>query len=527
MNKIVLIQIPYHKIYDSPYIRQEIENETGLKEFHYSIIRQSIDARTRNIKFNLKVLISDKQITEYPIFNPKLKEVTEQSPVVHIIGAGPAGLFAALKCLEYGIKPVIFEQGKNVKDRRRDLANITKKGIVNPYSNYCFGEGGAGTYSDGKLYTRSDKRGDVQELLNYFVYFGASPSILIDTHPHIGTNKLPGIIEKIRNTIIQKGGEIFFSHQLIDLHLNQSNDKIEKIFIKDIISGKIIEYYCQNLVLATGHSARMIFQLLERKKIYQEFKPFAIGIRVEHPQEVIDNIQYHCSNHKDWEYKRNYLPAARYTLVDTQKNYSVYSFCMCPGGVIAPCATDYNEVVTNGWSPSKRNNPFANSGIVVAIHEKNIPDQSDYPLKGILFQQQIEQKCFELGGKNLFAPAQRITDFLQNKESASLPDCSYRPGIHSINLMEVLSPYIFNSLKNAFLQFDKKMKGFISEHAIVVAPESRTSSPVRIPRNKEKSHHIQLVNLYPCAEGAGYAGGIVSASIDGFNIIQAIYQKMV
>ncbi|MCX7728510.1 MAG: FAD-binding protein [Bacteroidia bacterium] len=527
MNKIVSIQIPFYKIEDFQYIRNVIEQETGLKNFYFHVLKRNIDARTKNIKYSLKVLVTDEGLSSTEIFIPKFKDIKKTIPEVYIIGAGPAGLFAALKCLELGVKPIIFEQGKNVKERRRDLAAITKNGIVNPYSNYCFGEGGAGTYSDGKLYTRSDKRGDVNKILNYLVYFGASPDILIEAHPHIGTNRLPHIIEKIRNTILEQGGEIYFNHALVDLKLNSSKSKIETIVIKNLLSDSLIEFPCQYLVLATGHSARSIYNLLYNKKIQIEFKPFALGVRVEHPQEMIDNIQYHCNTYQDWENKRQYLPPARYTLVHTEKNFSAYSFCMCPGGIIAPCATDKEEVVTNGWSPSKRNNPFANSGIVVSITEKVLPHAFQNPLAGMYFQKEIENKCFEKGGRNLFAPAQRITDFVNNKRSHSVPDCSYRPGVVPSHLKECLPEYIYQSLQKAFIQFDKKMKGFITEQAIVVAPESRTSSPVRIPRNKNTFHHIQISNLYPCAEGAGYAGGIVSAAIDGMNAVGALFQNQI
>ncbi|GIV27875.1 MAG: FAD-dependent dehydrogenase [Bacteroidia bacterium] len=525
MLKTFSIQIPFFKINDDKYIRSIIQQETGLENFYYTILKKSIDARKKPIKINLKVLVDTTPITR-EINQPVVKDISNSSPIVHIVGAGPAGLFAALRCLELGIKPVIFEQGKMVRDRRRDLANITKNGIVNPYSNYCFGEGGAGTYSDGKLYTRSDKRGDVDTVLNYLVYFGASTDILVDAHPHIGTNKLPHIIEFIRTFILQNGGEIYFQHQLINFNLSDDKTQIKSILVKDLIGQKILEIPCNDLILATGHSARSIYRLLHEKQIYIEFKPFAIGVRVEHPQDLVDSIQYHCATNSEVEYVRSYLPAARYTLVHTTQEFSAYSFCMCPGGIIAPCATDVNEVVTNGWSPSKRNNPFANSGIVVAINEKIIPDSKNNPLAGMHYQQEIERVCFNIGGKNLFAPAQRITDFVNNKESASLPDCSYRPGVTSAHLKECLPSYVYTALKEAFITFNKKMRGYITEQAIVVAPESRTSSPVRIPRNKETLQHVQVKNLYPCAEGSGYAGGIVSAAIDGMNVVNAIAKKI-
>lgn len=522
MNKTIIISVPYYKINDTSYIKQQIQEETGWKTFYYKIIKRSIDARSKQIKYILKIIVSRDTLQEDHLFIPHFSNIDANSKVVHIIGAGPSGLFAALKCLELGLKPIIFEQGKNVRDRRWDLANITKKGIINPVSNYCFGEGGAGTYSDGKLYTRSDKRGDVSYVLNYLVYFGASPDILIDAHPHIGTNKLPSIIETIRHTIITHGGEIYFQHQLINIQLDALKEKVTCIYVKDIEHNHILEISCDNLVLATGHSARMIYELLHQKNIAIEFKPFALGVRVEHPQDLIDSIQYHCYLRDELQNIRKHLPPARYTLVHSTSNYSAYSFCMCPGGIIAPCATDVHEVVTNGWSPSKRNNPYANSGIVVAVNEKHI--SSLHPLAGIEYQREIEQKAYISGGKNLYAPAQRLIDFVRDKESSSLPNCSYRPGVTPTHLKSCLPEYIYNTLKEAFIQFDKKMKGFLSEEAVVVAPESRTSSPVRIPRHKDKYHHVQIKNLYPCAEGAGYAGGIVSAAIDGMNVILAIYK---
>ncbi len=527
MTKSIIIQIPYYKINDSSFIKEEISKATGLNSFYFSIIKKSLDARTRNIQFTLKILVSDSSIPENKnIFYPQYKNINTKSPVVHIVGAGPSGLFAALKCLELGIKPIVFEQGKDIKNRRRDLANITKKGQVHPTSNYCFGEGGAGTYSDGKLYTRSNKRGDINYVLNYLVYFGASPDILIDAHPHIGTNKLPHIIEKMRNTILSHGGEIYFQHQLADIHLNTDKNKIQTAFIKNLITHSFVEIQPQFLVLATGHSARNIYEMLFRKNIHIEFKPFALGVRVEHSQEDINAIQYHCTTQQELEKISGYLPPARYSLIETYLEHSVYSFCMCPGGIIAPCATDINEIVTNGWSPSKRNNPFANSGIVVSINQHDIPESTQNPLAGMLFQKKTEQSAFETGGRNLYAPAQRLTDFVRNKESSTLPDCSYRPGVKPSHLRQCLPDKIYKALQNAFVEFDKKMKGFITEKAIVVAPESRTSSPVRIPRKKDQLHPVQITNLYPCAEGAGYAGGIMSAAIDGLNIVQNIYTHL-
>ena len=420
-----------------------------------------------------------------------------------VIGAGPAGLFASLKLIESGIKPIILERGKDVRARRRDLADLNKQGEVNPESNYCFGEGGAGTYSDGKLYTRSSKRGDVNRILNLFAHFGAEEKILYEAHPHIGTNKLPNIITAIRKKILDCGGEYWFEKKVVDLVL--ADGKITGVKTSDGNS-----FDANAVILATGHSARDIFQLLHAKKIQIDLKPFALGVRVEHPQALIDSLQYHGVTRDD------FLPPASYSLVQQVQNRGVFSFCMCPGGIIAPAATAPGELVVNGWSPSKRNNPFANSGIVVTVEEKDTYPFRNYgPLAAIYFQQSIEQKAFIAGGGKFVAPAQRMVDFSRDKVSATLPACSYLPGLHPVCLKEVLPPFIHTRLQQAFIEFGKKMKGYFTNEAVVVAPESRTSSPVRIPRNAITMQHPQIDNLYPCAEGAGYAGGIVSAAMDG------------
>ncbi|HLK31323.1 MAG TPA: hypothetical protein VKT28_22275, partial [Puia sp.] len=418
----------------------------------------------------------------------------------------PAGLFAALKCIESGIKPIILERGKDVRARRRDLAILNKEGIINPESNYCFGEGGAGTYSDGKLYTRSTKRGDVNRILNLLVQFGAEENILFDAHPHIGTNKLPHIITKIREQIINSGGEFLFEKKMVDFII--ADEKIKSVKTADENT-----FDADAVILATGHSARDIFHLLHNKKILIESKPFALGVRIEHPQHLIDNIQYHCST------RGNYLPPASYSLVEQVKGKGVFSFCMCPGGIIAPASTDNHELVVNGWSPSKRNNPYANSGMVVSVDEKDISSFNKYgALATMYFQQAVEQKAFESGGGKFVAPAQRMIDFVEGKISSSLPACSYLPGIHSSSLKDVLPDFIYDAIKNAFVAFGKKMKGYYTNDAIVVATESRTSSPVRIPRDHILLNHPQIKNLYPCGEGAGFAGGIVSAAMDGENV---------
>jgi uncharacterized FAD-dependent dehydrogenase len=419
-----------------------------------------------------------------------------------------------------------LERGKDVRARRRDLAIMNKEGILNAESNYCFGEGGAGTYSDGKLYTRSTKRGDVQKILNIFVHFGAEDNILYEAHPHIGTNKLPQIITAMRNKIIECGGEVMFNKKMVDFVTEK--DKIKYVICVD---GEQLEG--DAVILATGHSARDIFQLLHNKKILIESKPFALGVRVEHPQSLIDSAQYHLSpfpspplperGAERHSLRSEYLPPAAYSLVQQVDGKGVFSFCMCPGGIIAPAATAAGEIVVNGWSPSKRNNPYANSGIVVNIEEKDLQNFKSYgALAAMKFQQSVEQKAYEAGGGKLVAPAQRLVDFSKGIVSATLPDCSYLPGIHSTNLKEVLPLFVHKALQTGFKEFGKKMKGYFTNEAIVVATESRTSSPVRIPRHAENLHHPQIKNLYPCAEGAGYAGGIVSAAMDGERIANAV-----
>jgi uncharacterized FAD-dependent dehydrogenase len=489
--------------------------EKGLMSFNETvfILKRSIDARSREIKTHLKLKISELSNSPEVIFEPNYQAVHQQMEII-IVGSGPAGLFAALKCLQLGIKPIILERGKEIRERRRDLAKLNKNGIVNPESNYCFGEGGAGTFSDGKLYTRSNKRGEVSEILNLLVYHGASPEILIDAHPHIGTNKLPQVIENIRKTIIEKGGEIFFNTKVTDLI-------IENQTIKGVISSKSEKFYGKAVILATGHSARDIYELLDRKKILMETKPFAMGIRIEHPQFLIDQMQYHC------KVRPEYLPPASYSWVESIQGRGVYSFCMCPGGIIAPCASQENEVVTNGWSPSRRNNPFSNSGIVVEIQPEDIPKEfKKYGVFSLLeFQKFIEKQAFLAGGGFLKAPAQRMIDFIQNKNSIDLPKCSYFPGLTASNLKNWLPFIITDKLSKAFLKLKNKMKPYFTNEAVLVGVETRTSTPVRIPRNPVTCEHLEIENLYPCGEGAGYAGGIVSAAIDGQKIVQKIKNK--
>ncbi len=467
-------------------------------------LKRSIDARSRQVKMNLQleVFIEEPHI-EKSISEPVFRQV-ENAPEVYIIGAGPAGLFAALRLIELGKKPIIIERGKNVQDRRRDLANITKNHIVNPESNYCFGEGGAGTYSDGKLYTRSDKRGDIKKALDVFVYFGAPIDITVNARPHIGTNVLPKIIAKMHEFIIAAGGEVRFDTRLDDFEIK--NGKLVAIRLNN---GEKIK--TDRVIMATGHSSRMIFELFAKKNIAIEAKPFALGVRVEHPQELIDSIQYHC------DVRSEYLPPAYYSLVSQVNQKGVYSFCMCPGGIIAPCATSPGEIVTNGWSPSKRDNPLANSGIVTEITLEDIYGitKKHHPLMAMEFQQKIEQHACALTGGKQTAPAQRLIDFTQRKVSKNLPETSYQPGITSIEMGEVLPNFVSERLRKGFVDFGKKMKGYLTNEAIIIGVETRTSSPVRIPRDKDSFFHPEVEGLLPCGEGAGYAGGIISAAIDG------------
>lgn len=477
-------------------------NITAESIQHVEILRKSLDARKHPIVFLLKVRVF--QATETVTVDDKNIHYTQpnSAKTCHIIGFGPAGIFAALQCLEQGIKPIVLERGKAVKDRISDISAIHKTLQIDPDSNYCFGEGGAGTYSDGKLYTRSSKRGDIKKVLNIFIQHGADAKIGIEAHPHIGTNKLPRIIENMRKTIIEFGGEVHFGKRVSDFVLKDNE-------IKMIQCADGSEYPCQDVILATGHSARDIFELLQRKNILIVAKPFALGVRVEHTQELIDSIQYKC------ESRGKFLPPASYSLVSQVKGRGVFSFCMCPGGVIAPAGTANNETVVNGWSSSARNGPFSNSGIVVQVQPENWQQyEAEGPLAALAFQSEIEQKAFNVVG-SIQAPAQRLEDFIQKKTSLHLPKSSYVPGLTSYDLNTVLPRFVSETLREGFIDFGKKMRGYRTNEAIVVGVESRTSSPVRIPRDKESLRHPQIKNLFPCGEGAGYAGGIVSAAMDG------------
>ncbi|MGE5680087.1 MAG: NAD(P)/FAD-dependent oxidoreductase [Bacillota bacterium] len=511
MIKQIEIKVDPSKIHDNEAQKKIAASllKLNLKEITaLAPLRRSIDARSREPHY--KVLL-DVYINQQPSeLRPRINYLpVKTSKKVIVVGSGPAGMFAALRLIELGIKPVVIERGKDVQTRRRDLKAVQQYSIVDPDSNYCFGEGGAGTYSDGKLYTRSTKRGDVNKILNIFVQHGAVEDILIDAHPHIGSNRLPKIVQAIRDTIISSGGEIHFQSRLTDFIIE--NNEIKGI----IVNGKN-EIFGDAVILATGHSARDIFYLCAKRDIYLEAKPFAMGVRIEHPQALIDEIQYHKKQ------RGEYLPAASYSLTCQVDQRGVFSFCMCPGGIIIPASTAPGELVLNGMSVSRRDSEFANSGFVVTINEN---DWSKYSNQGIFagleYQKELEKVSFETGGRTQRAPAQRITDFIERKVSMTLPRTSYIPGIVSSPLHEVLPKPIAKGLREALLIFSKKMKGYLTEEAQILAAETRTSSPIRIPRDRETLMHIGIKGLFPSGEGAGYAGGIVSAAIDGENSADA------
>jgi len=519
MIKSVELTLPPEIGMDKERLQGFVQEKYHLHSpFHLRLLRRSIDARSKNIKVNLKAEIFIDELPPSRVsFEKKYDSVEGKSEII-IVGAGPAGLFAALRLIELGVKPIILERGKDVRSRRRDLAALNKSHVVNPNSNYCFGEGGAGTYSDGKLYTRAKKRGNIKRILEILVAHGAEENILVESHPHIGTNKLPKIVQNLRESILAAGGEIYFNTLVTDFIIENQEIKGVITANQDKITGK-------GVILATGHSARDIYYILAKNNIDFQAKPFALGVRVEHPQEIIDQIQYHC------EVRNPYLPASSYALSQQVKwkgqQHGVFSFCMCPGGFIVPAATAEKEIVINGMSPSRRNSRYANSGIVVAIHPENWEEKfKNYDnLAALKFQEGIERKAWEMAGQTQAAPAQRLTDFVNQKTSNTLPKTSYQPGLVSVQMNDLLPDFIADSLRFAFKAFDRKMKGYLSNEAVLVGVESRTSAPIRIPRDRETFEHLQIKGLYPCGEGAGYAGGIVSAAMDGENCATKLVEK--
>lgn len=489
---------------------------------HIQVRRRSIDARQRNVMVNIT---ADVYIDEKPQANmlqlPEMpaRGVVANAPQAVVVGAGPAGLFAALKLIQLGVKPIVLERGKSVEERSKDMAMITRENVVNPDSNYCFGEGGAGAYSDGKLYTRSKKRGSVEEVLKLFVAHGASEEILVDAHPHIGTDRLPQVIRNIRNSIKNAGGEVHFSTRVDSLVYCANNDDKRQLCGVKTAGGNVFE---GPVILATGHSARDVYRHLEADKVLLEPKGIAIGVRLEHPQQLIDRIQYHNPGGRG-----KYLPAAEYSMLTRVDGRAVYSFCMCPGGFIIPAATGPDQLVVNGMSPASRGTKWANSGMVVEILPEDLAEYDGYgPLKVMAFQEDIEKKFFEEAEGSQNAPAQRMHDFVNGKASTSLPSTSYAPGIHSARIDNLLPPFIASRLKKGFAEFGRKSKGFLTNEAALIGCETRTSSPVRIPRDNVSLQHVEISNLYPCGEGAGYAGGIVSAAIDGMRCAEQLVNDL-
>lgn len=484
-----------------------------ISDLHeYRITKRSIDARSRNIKINITANVAFGKDTSLPKeqLHFEKRDVSLQ-PEVHIIGAGPAGLFAALRLIELNFKPIILEQGKDVCERKKDIAKLNLNQGCNPLSNYCFGEGGAGTFSDGKLYTRSKKKGDNRRVLELFVLHGAKPSILVDAHPHLGTDKLPDIIANMRHTILECGGEIHFNTQVINFEF--TGNTISKLVCTNE------SFSVQYVILAMGHSARPLYYAMHNAGVELEAKACAMGVRVEHPQEMINSIQYHGNMMKE-------LPAATYSLVHQCDGRGVYSFCMCPGGIVVPSMTEEQQTVVNGMSNSRRNSPFANSGMIVELHVSDFAEYRDSNvLAGLKFQERLEQLAFQNGGQNQSAPAQRISDFIRNKISPSLPETSYLPGLVSSPMHFWMPDVIAKRLQEGLKFFDRQMHGFASSQGIIIGVESRSSSPVRIPRNPDTLSHLRIENLFPCGEGAGYAGGIVSSAIDGMNCAESIAQK--
>lgn len=497
-------------------IKESIAREKGIDSrtiTHVRVLKRSIDARQRNVFVNLKVrTYVNEEPCDDEYEHTEYQDVSGAKPVV-VVGAGPGGLFAALRLIELGLRPVVIERGKNVRDRKKDIALITKTHKVDPESNYCFGEGGAGAYSDGKLFTRSKKRGNTRKILNVFCQHGASTDILADAHPHIGTDKLPRVIENMRNTIIRCGGEVHFQTKMTSFIIE--NEIVKGIIAEDLTAGTEKEFVGP-VILATGHSARDVYRYLYDKSIEIEAKALAVGVRLEHPAHVIDCIQYHNKAGRG-----RWLPAAEYSFVTQVDGRGVYSFCMCPGGFVIPAATGPGQIVVNGMSPSNRGSRWSNSGMVVEVHPEDVSDKPD-ALCMLRFQEELERSCWQQGNMRQTAPAQRMVDFTRSRLSYDLPQSSYAPGLISSPLHFWLPSFVAKRLQKAFETFGKTSHGFLTNEAVLIAVETRTSSPVRILRDASSLQHIRVQGLFPCSEGAGYAGGIVSAGVDGERCAEAV-----
>ncbi|MEM1327059.1 MAG: FAD-dependent protein [Bacteroidota bacterium] len=514
MKQIVELKLLPYEAVDEQKVKSKAANKCGISLTEitdFQLLKRSIDARGSRPFVRLRTAVSTVESFESEAAILSSFNDVADRPEVLVIGAGPAGYFAALELIELGYRPIVLDRGKPVRERRRDLRAIQQFGQVHPDSNYCFGEGGAGTYSDGKLYTRSHKRGKIDKVLRLLVEHGAKEDILIDAHPHIGSNKLPKIVANIRTTIEKYGGEIRFGQRVTDFIIR--NNQMKGVVVNDRET-----YYADTVILATGHSARDIYKILHQQNVYIEAKPFALGVRIEHPQALIDEIQYNQRPREE------HLPASSYKLVTQVKKRGVFSFCMCPGGLIVPAATAPGELVVNGMSLSRRDSPFANSGTVVGVELEDLASfQEKYGIFAALeFQKSVEQTVFQYGDGSQQAPAQRLADFVSQKVSSTLPDTSYIPGIYAAPLHQLLPKPIYQRLQKGVQDFGKKMKGYYTEEAVVVGTESRTSAPIRIPRDRATFMHEQVEGLFPCGEGAGYAGGILSAAMDGQNVAKAV-----
>lgn len=491
-------------------IKRYLAEEQGIDQRTINsvrVLKKSIDARQRTIFVNLKIRVYINEVPQDDEYEHTEYQNVEGRPQVVVVGEGPGGLFASLRLIELGLRPVVLERGKDVRERKMDLAQITKTQKVDPESNYCFGEGGAGAYSDGKLYTRSKKRGNVNKILNVFCQHGASTSILADAHPHIGTDKLPRVIENMRNTIIKCGGEVHFQTKMTRLVVE--GERVTGVEAVDLKTGGELTFHGP-VILATGHSARDVYRLLVESNIHIEAKGIAVGVRLEHPSQLIDQIQYH-----NREGRGKYLPAAEYSFVTQVEERGVYSFCMCPGGFVIPAATGPQQLVVNGMSPSNRGTQWSNSGMVVELHPDDVCGDSSDPLCMMHFQEKLERDCWQQGNMKQTAPAQRMADFVNNRLSYDLPKSSYAPGLISSPLHFWMPPFVAKRLQEGFKKFGKMSHGFLTNEAVLIATETRTSSPVRIVRDPATLQHVTVQGLFPCGEGAGYAGGIVSAGVDG------------